>query len=233
MAGDDAPRFGGGHAVAARYALEAAQQLIASALASLERDQTAAELAMWRRHAPDDADRWAAEHRRLYRAPLDVDMRQPGGVPGPGPGDLPERALADEVSTPAPEYRAPLEGTMPPPGREWRCASCARRRPGHGGLDGNPVGPSRCSCGGEWMLCEDAVMDPEWCTCAHPHAHTGPCWQPEPIEAEPIATDPRNASRAPCVDCGTFPAWRHLRGLSRFACSCGHVVIPQPPSEGG
>lgn len=94
------------------------------------------------------------------------DTRQPGAVPGPTPGDLPSGMLevpafepgeaqaihAAEIAfvdaTPAPAYRAPLAGTIPPKGREFRCDSCGRAFAGHV--------MAGCPCGGSIT-----IIDPE------------------------------------------------------------------------
>lgn len=93
-----------------------------------------------------------------------IDTRQPGAVPGPAPGDLPGAAFAFPAghipepepvnTTPEPAYRAPLEGTTPPEGREFRCDTCGRLFAGHV--------MAGCPCGGEITIVDPVPAPEHW-----------------------------------------------------------------------
>lgn len=162
-AGDGRPRFGGGGIAADLDNLQwiiDQEQCDGGAVTDAESDSARAFVAFLRGLSgflENDATAEAV-----------LDRRQPGAVPGIGP----ETRLGLPLEVPAgyqgafgafdmtahdvdgpPElaYRAPLEGTVPPPGREWRCSSCAAKRPLIQGLHGLA---STCGCGGEWVLLE-------------------------------------------------------------------------------
>lgn len=144
---------GEAHTLAAAHALQAALTLLHFAADSIDRALAASDPPQ---NLPDARQPGAAPPANAPSLYLAVDAENPDELRG----RILSMAAAPEPidTTPEPEYRAALEGTVPPVEREWRCGTC-------GALAGPIMRRSGlCGCGGEIVQVD---LEPPVNPCLH------------------------------------------------------------------